>query len=312
MNRLGELYFADAQRNRIWLINVRGSLIPVLKGKHSHDLWLDPADNVYGEHGYFDPASQQWRSSRWQLTINEHLTELGTPAEPGTRLLRDAAGNTFVVESSAQQVRLLRRAPDGQLTLLAGGSPGYADGLGAAAQFTLIEALALGPDGSLYLRDQTCLRRVTPAGVVTTLGGNPLAGIARGPQPRILGIATDAQGNVFVADTEQHALRRIDPAGRVTVRYDTGWFWEPAGVTVVNQDVYVLQSAPESLWGLLAALGIGPYLRVQKLAADGSVQTLATLWGPTTRIVLGALILGGALFALWRIRRRETRPEVLL
>jgi hypothetical protein len=311
MNRQGELYFADVQRDRIWLINGRGTLIPVLNDKHSHDLWLDQSDNVFGEHVSFDAAHNQWRTSRWQLSINEQLTELGAPPVPGLSLFHDAAGNTFVVESTEQQVRLLRRAPDGQLTLLAGGPRGHADGQGAAASFNQIEALTLGYDGALYLHDQNCIRRVSATGEVTTLGGNPLAGLARESQPALLGVATDRSGNVFVADTAQHALRKIDPAGHAEVIFETGWFWQPTGVTAVNGDLYILQSAPASLLGRWPVLGIGPYLRVQKLAADGSVHTLATLWGPTTRLVLGSLVLLGALIALWRMRRRETQREVL-
>lgn len=311
MNRQGELYFADVQRDRIWLINNRGSLIPVLLGKHSHDLWLDQNDSVFGEHLTYEPASQQWRSTRWQLSINEQLTEMGAPPVAGLSLLHDAVGNFFVVEKTDEQLRLLKRAPDGVMTFVAGGPRGYADGPGAAARFSLIEAMVLGHDGALYLRDQACIRRVSPSGEVTTLGGNPLAGLARGQQPRILGLTTDAQNNVLVADTEQHTVRKINPAGRVESLFETGWFWQPTGVTSVNGDVYILESAPESWLGVLPELGLGPYLRVQKLAADGHVQTLATLWRPTTRLLLGTLILLGALFALWRMRQRETRREVL-
>jgi hypothetical protein len=308
VNRQGEIYFADVQRNRVWLITTRGTLIPVLSGKHSHALWLDQADNVFGEHVWLEDG--HWRSSHWQLTGKEQLIELGAPPAPGAVLLRDETDNIFIVESTAEQLRLLKRTPSGQVTLLAGGPRGYADGVGATARFEVIEAMALGRDGALYLRDRSCLRRVSPQGAVTTVGGQPLAGIPRGPQPRILGLAVDEHGNVFVADTEQSVLRKLSPDGRSETVLDTGWFWRPAGVTLANGELYVLECAPESALGIFAALGLGPYLRVQKLTADNRLSTLATVWGPTTRLLLGALILLAALLSLRRMRRRETRREV--
>ncbi len=305
----GEIFFADVERNRVWKISRRGTLIPLLKGKHSHDLWLDQAGNLFGEHVYWDAANERWVNSRWRFNDDEKLVELGAP-QRGAGLTRDAVGNQFGVESDAQTVRLLKRAPNGQVTTIAGNARGYADGPGEQARFTLIEAMELGQDGALYVRDKVCIRRVALDGSVVTLGGNPLAGVARGEHPRILGLAADARGNVFVADTEQGVVRRIGPDNRVTTVLATGWFWTPTGVTVVNDELYVLENLPESPLMLLAVSGIGPYIRVQKIAADGSVRTLATVWGPTTRLLLGAAILLGALFALWRLRRREGHREL--
>jgi hypothetical protein len=310
----GEVFFSDVARNHIWKISRRGTLVPIIKGKHSHDLFLDQADNLFGETVYYEAATGRWISSQWQLTARERLVELSAPtANPprGTGLLRDAAGNFFSVERDAQHVRLLKRAPDGQVTVLAGGERGHADGQGEQARFSLAEALVLGGDGALYLRDGACIRRVRMDGTVSTIGDCPLAGIARSENPRILGLATDAHGNVFVADTEQGVVRKIGIDNRVTVAFATGSFWQPTGITVVNDELYVLESLPESSLMALGAVGIGPYLRVQKVAANGEVRTLATVWGPTTRLLFGAAILLGALLALWRMRRREMSREVV-
>ena len=307
----GEIYFADVERDRIWKINQRGTLVAVLKGKHSHDLWLDRAGNLFGEHTVQDAAADKpWQRSLWHFNEDGRLIELGVPPR-GAGLARDAAGNQFSVESDAQTMRLLRRAPDGQVTVLAGGARGDADGPGAQARFSLLEAMAVGDDGTLYVRDNACIRRVTLSGEVTTIGGNPLAGVPRGAQPLILGLAVDARGNVFVADTEQGVVRRLGANGSVETVLATGSFWCPAGVTVVNDELYVLETISQSvLRSLLIGSGIGPYLRVQKLTASGRVQTLATVRGPAPRLLLGAAILLGALLMLWRMRRREWQRDV--
>ncbi len=309
----GEIYFADAAHERVWKINQRGSLFAVIKGKHVHGLWLDQAGNLVGEDVVWDAALGQWRHSQLRFNAKEKLVEVAASSlseAHNTGFALDAAGNQIEVESGAQTLRLLKRTPTGQLILLAGGARGHADGPGAQAQFTLIEALTLGPDGALYLRDAASIRRVSPTGEVTTLGGNPLAGVAHGAPPVIMGLAVDARGNVFVADSEHGVVRKISPGQRVETVLTTSLFWAPAGVAVANDELYVLEDMSRSPLRLFADSGIGPYLRVRKVAADGNARTLATVWGTTTRVLLGALILLIALIALWRLRQREGHREL--
>jgi hypothetical protein len=300
----GGVYFADTERNCIWKITVRSALVQLLGEKQSHDLFLGPNANLYGEHIAKDATGGQWKTTHWRFNPEDKLIELGEPPD-NVGLARDAVGNQFGVARDAQTVRLFKRTPNGQITLLAGSARGHADGQGAQAQFMDIEALVLGLDGALYVRDYDCIRRVSLEGSVSTVGGKPLAGVARANEPGIFGLAADARGNVFVADTALGVVRKLSPDNRVETVLQTGWFWAPIGVAVANDELYVLETLPDYPARLLAISGIGPYLRVQKLAANGHVQTLATVWGTTTRLLLGATILLGALIALWRLRQRE-------
>lgn len=312
VNADGEIYFADTGHERVWKINQRGALFTLIKNKHSHGLWLDQAGNLFGEHVAWDAAAGQWSHSHWRFNTKEKLVEVGMPVFTEahyTGFVRDAAGNQIEVESSAQTLRLLKRTPAGQLILLAGGARGYADGQSTQAQFERIEAMTLGPDGSLYVCDNACIRRVTPTGAVTTLGGNPLAGVPRAASAASMGLAVDGRGTVFVADVEHGVVRKITADNRVETVRITGWFWTPAGVAVVNDELYVLEDLSRSPLRVFASSGIGPYLRVQKVSLDGRESTLATVWGATTRLLLGAVILLGALLALWRLRQREGQRE---
>jgi sugar lactone lactonase YvrE len=112
------------------------------------------------------------------------------------------------------------------LALFAGdmGSSGSADGAGAAARFDFPRGVATDSAGNIYVADggNHTLRKITPAGVVTTLAGT--AGVqgstdASGAAARFNspnGVATDSAGNVYVADTDNHTIRKITPAGAVT------------------------------------------------------------------------------------------------
>jgi NHL repeat len=139
----------------------------------------------------------------------------------------DAAGNLYVTD-----INTIRRiAPDGTVSTLAGlaGSAGSADGTGSAARFAFLHGIAMGPDGDLYVADQSAstIRRVTTAGVVTTYTGfaqdpryiDGAASVARFSSPA--GIAVAANGDVFVGDTGNNRIRRIRRSGSGAGNVDT-------------------------------------------------------------------------------------------
>jgi sugar lactone lactonase YvrE len=142
----------------------------------------------------------------------------------------DATGNLYVADLGNHIIRKI--TPDGTVTTLAGsGISGFADGIGTAAQFSGPQGIALDAAGNIYVADQATqrIRKITPAGVVSTLAGSgvhvPFAGVAGGFAdgdgatakfylPK--GVAVDASGNVFVADNVNHRIRKVTPAGIVT------------------------------------------------------------------------------------------------
>ncbi|MGH7945142.1 MAG: immunoglobulin domain-containing protein [Opitutaceae bacterium] len=108
--------------------------------------------------------------------------------------------------------------PTGTVTTLAGisnGITGSTDGTGSAARFNTLYGVAVDGSGNVYVADTSnkTIRKITPAGVVTTLAGltgstgsTDGTGIAvRFSDPQ--GIAVDARGNLYVADTNNHSIR---------------------------------------------------------------------------------------------------------
>jgi len=136
----------------------------------------------------------------------------------------DTAGNVFVADSSNHTIRKVTSA--GVVTTLAGaaGFSGSTDATGSAARFYYPYGIFVDTAGNVFVGDSgnKTIRKVTSAGVVTTLAGTAgssgstdgTGSAARFNSPR--GVAVDTAGNVFVADSSNHTIRKVTSAGVVT------------------------------------------------------------------------------------------------
>ncbi len=149
----------------------------------------------------------------------------------------DSAGNILVADTYNHTIRKI--TPAGEVSTLAGaaGVTGSANGTGPVARFNLPCGVAVDAANNLLVADayNHTIRKVTPAGVVSTVAGAPglsgnadgAAGTARFWTPR--GVAVDGAGNIFVADLQNQTIRKITPGGTVTTLAggftDSLWKW---------------------------------------------------------------------------------------
>jgi sugar lactone lactonase YvrE len=142
-----------------------------------------------------------------------------------TGLAVDSLGNIYVADTTNHVIRKITSA--GVVTTLAGspGASGNLDGTGSAARFNAPGGVAVNSVGTVYVADtySHTIRMITAQGVVTTLAGAPgVSGSANGMGAAAqfnypAGVAVDPSGNVFVADTFNHTIRRITADGTVSV-----------------------------------------------------------------------------------------------
>ena len=136
----------------------------------------------------------------------------------------DKAGNIYVADYWNHSIRKI--TPTGQVTTLAGQpgffNGGFADGVGPMARFYNPTGVAVDDVGDVYVADtgNNRIRKITPFGMVTTIAGGH-EGSQDGPAMTAGfyypgGVARDKNGNLFVADTLNHTIRKITPDGMVT------------------------------------------------------------------------------------------------
>ena len=174
--------------------------------------------------------------------------------------------------------------PSGTVSTLAGsaGESGSADGTGAAARFNLPEGIAVDGAGNLYVADTNnqTIRKITPSGTVSTLAGSVeqvgtadgTGAAARFSYPS--GVAVDGSGNVYVADFNNHTIRKITPSGAVsTLAGSAGHYGSEDGAGPDARFNYPSGVAVDGSGNLYVA-DFG-YNTIRKITPSGMVSTLA-------------------------------------
>src|SRR5262249_33445202 len=140
-------------------------------------------------------------------------------------LARDSAGNLYIADTDNHRIRKV--TPDGLITTVAGSGRLGSEGVGGpavAAELNRPRGQAVDAFGNLYLADTGNHRvlKVTPTGTINLLAGAGVAGLSgdggaataaqlNSPQS----VAVDAAGNVYIADTGNHRVRKITPTGMI-------------------------------------------------------------------------------------------------
>jgi hypothetical protein len=190
----------------------------------------------------------------------------------------DTSGNLYVDDYSNHRIRKV--APNGVVSTLAGSGAGtFADGTGTAASFAWPRGVAVDGSGNVFVADliNNRIRKVTPAGVVTTFAGGGASAHVDGVGTLAsfyspVGVAVDASGNVYVADCDNHRIRKITTGRGVSTL---------AGDGALAKDALATSATFLGSYGVAADTAGNVYVadtgtnRIRKITAVGSVSTLA-------------------------------------
>ncbi|MDP6399882.1 MAG: NHL repeat-containing protein, partial [Candidatus Marinimicrobia bacterium] len=240
----GNIYVADRNNNRIRKITIAG-VVTTLAGS---------------SYGFLDGT--------------------GTTAKfrYPTDVAVDAGGNIYVADSYNHRIRKI--TPDGVVTTLAGsGYTGSTDTTGILARFNYPSGVAADDNGNVYVADKnnSRIRKISSAGVVTTLAGSSYGyydGTGTDAKFRYpMDVAVDGSGTVFVADQNNHLIRKILADGTVTTLAGSGSsgntngtgteasFYSPGGLDVDDN-------------GIVYVADVNNH-RIRKISVSGVVTTIA-------------------------------------
>ena len=304
----GNVYVADRGNHRVRKIDAAGGITTVAgmgqlgDGGDSGEDMQAPLNEISsvavdGTGNVYVAARNQVRRVDWTGSIStfagtgvQGFSGDGGPAMAAqfhdvAGMAVDGVGNVFVADRENRRIR--RIDAEGTVTTYAGtgefGSSGDG-GPAARARFCGPTGLAMDAFGNLYVADATChkVRRIDAIGVIRTMAGTgePGYGGDGGPASEAFldtpyGVAVDADGKVYVADLQNHRVRRIDATGTITTIAGTGLpgyrgdngpatkarLWYPLGVGSDGAgNVYIADSGNH---------------RVRRIDAAGVIATIA-------------------------------------
>jgi sugar lactone lactonase YvrE len=237
----GNLYVVEAGNNDIRKITPDGVVTTLVTGFSSpSDACVDDSGNVY-----LSDFAEHFIKKITPQGVMSFIAGSGYPGYTDTTgffaqfdyprgIVRDKNGNLYVADSWNHRIRKI--TPAGMVTTFAGGGNSmgvqsvgdYKDGQDTSARFYTPSGLAIDDTGNIYVADayNQRIRKITPGGYVSTIGGNGAPGPGKGGYmdgakdialfntPTEL--CVDAQGNVYVSDTFGERIRKIAPDGTVS------------------------------------------------------------------------------------------------
>ncbi|MFD0766156.1 DUF6443 domain-containing protein [Mucilaginibacter lutimaris] len=191
----------------------------------------------------------------------------------------DNSGNLYVADADNHMIRKISAA--GVVSTLAGnGGAGSANGTGTAASFNHPAGVAVDGSGNVYVADQLnhLIRKITPAGVVSTLAGSGTAGSSNGSGAAAsfnnpTGLCLDNSGNILVADYANHKIRMITPAGVVSTLAGTGVAGSANGTALSATFKNPMSVTVDAAGNLYIADRLNHLIR--KMSVSGTVSTFA-------------------------------------
>jgi sugar lactone lactonase YvrE len=309
LDRQGRVYFVDTLHNRIWRLDSDGQLTSLAQDMHLDVLIVADDGNLY-------IIRENVLRITPQGNITEVLRSTDIPKEFGWPFAIDHHGSIYFTNGDIhlkRESQIYRRTSDGKIALVVGSDWGHTDAKGSAAKFGRVNSAAWGPDETLYILDEEQrIRKVSPDGTVSSLAHSEEACYAEGGEERLvrrMGLAVDAENNVYVANYWKRSVFKLSPDGRITTVLSSRWPWVPVGVATAATDVYVVERMgnPYGPSTLLQVSTLEDRLgspRIRKISRNGAVTTLTVVPGERGLAVI-IVLFTIVIFAIvtWRIRK---------
>jgi hypothetical protein len=256
MDSEGSVFYTDLAQ--VWKIDVHGNRSIAVPRVHTHELFVDRRDNLFGEHLWYEGGDRngRWLHRVWRRAPDGLVTDV-IPARAGLlddySFVRDAHDSMYLVDREHGNV-FRKRGPDGAVREI-----------GRCGDCRDVRWMTVTPGGVLYFVDWHDLRQVLAGGdtrvVARDLASRTLTRVTQWGRHAIMGLWTDAQQRIYLAVASEGVVRRVSPDGRVEtlVESSAGWF-PTGGLLAAGGDLWILEYS------------VTGSVRVRRRGADGSVR----------------------------------------
>ena len=252
MDTKGNVFYTDLKQ--VWKIDTRGIKSVVVQNVHTHELYVDEHDNLFGEHLWYNgEAVNTWGHYVWKYSANGSFEKV-IPDKEGFltdySFVRDHHGNMYWAHREEDCQQVVKHDQNGIATKM--GNPCLNN----------IRWMTATPDGNVFLVDLYDVKKIDRFGRVHTLASqlqerSITQAFVNDPH-QLMGLTTDRNENVYVAVYGARKVKKISPDGKVATIVQTNLRWSPTGVlSAPNGDLWILESSPAN------------EVRVEQITADG-------------------------------------------
>ena len=195
----------------------------------------------------------------------------------------DVAGNLFIADSG--NIRIRKVTPAGIISTVAGNglrSFGGDNGPAISAPLFVTNSIAVDSGGTLFIADSTRIRKVTPAGIISTVAGNGSNGFSGDGGPAISaqlsnanGVAVDSAGNLFISDLSNSRIRKVTTDGLISTVAGNGRLTAQGDGGTATAALLLNPYAVAVDGGGNAFIADSGHNRIRKVTPNGTISTFA-------------------------------------
>ena len=252
----GNVYYTDLIH--VWKIDREGKRTIAVHNVHTHELFMDADDNLYGEHEWYNgEAADTWGNYVWKLSSDGEFSKIIQDVEgflENTTLIRDQKGNSYWAKRQDGKDYLQQQNRNGQNSLF------------SSHAFEDIRWMHYSPyDNHLYVVDMLQILRVSLSGKVTVLvrslkdNSSPFLNLP--DRHYVFGLTTDSRMNLYVAVFGARKVICVQPDGTLSTIFHSEEGWSPSGILVTEEGTqWIMECSAQN------------EIRIRQIRPDGSWQ----------------------------------------
>ena len=225
----GNIYYTDLQQ--VWKIDKAGKKAVIVPNVHTHELYMDSANNLFGEHLWYNGERlNTWGHYVWCLKKDGSFEKIKGPSPgflQGYSFVRDGDGNMYWAEHWKIS-RIIKKTPADSVITLAEG------------KFKDIRWMYATKDGTLYFIDLTDLYKINKNKELILMAEgieeNSAGSRNNSLKHYIFGIWPDNANNIYIAVMGDNLVKRITPAGNVSTYIRSSGGWSPVNGLFDDED----------------------------------------------------------------------------